>query len=87
MSEKKMYKVDVELSYEMAVLAENEEEARQIAEENYEEELSNVSYPGYTFYPRLMKNPKEFEGTLPYGTDDDKKTVEQYFDEPAGAEG
>ena len=80
MSEKKLYKVDVELSYEMAVLAESPEEARQIAEENYEEELRNVAYPGYEFSPRLMTSPKEFEGTLPYGADDDKKTVDQYFE-------
>ena len=82
MSEKKIYQVDVELSFSMAVFAENEAEARQVADENYEEELSNVYRPDLDLHPYVMTNPKQFEGTLPYGSDDDSKTVEMYFDAP-----
>lgn len=77
---KKIFQVDVEISFSMAVLAENEDEARAVAHENYEEELSYAYRPELDLHPIIMTNPKGFEGTFPYGTDDDSKTVDQYFE-------
>jgi len=72
-SEKKVYSVHVDLSFNMAVVAASKEEAEEIAEDRFEEELENVRADTAFFARELNECPKEFKGTLPYGTESDEE--------------
>lgn len=64
---RKVYIVNVSLEFDMAVVATDPEEAREVAEENFEEELQNVRYET-CFHPRVVdKCPKDFQEVLPWG--------------------
>lgn len=83
MSEKKLYQVDIEVSIDMVVAAESEEEARRIAERDYQKVLDDVAYPGVEAvmaHGPLTKCPSDWSGCLPYNSDDDR-TVDQWFEE------
>jgi len=84
--ERKVFLVDVEISFPMAVVASSKEEARTIAEENYKEDMEEVCDFGIYASPRLMaKCPEEFHGVIPWGPDNDDPrrdwTVDQWLSE------
>lgn len=88
MSEKKLFKVDLEVSFEMVVEAESVEEATRWAEEHYKDGLDDVGYPsvfGSVMGSKpLDKCPPDWKGCCPYNSDD-KRTVDQRLGE--GADG
>lgn len=80
MAEQKLYQVEIEIRIDMVIAAESPEEARRYAQDNYDEELRNQTYPDvYVDRPQEITScPDEWEGVCPYNTDD-KRTVDQYF--------
>lgn len=90
MAEKKLFQVNLEVTYDMVVEAESAEEAQKWAEEHYRDGLDDVSYPGVwgsvLGNEPLDKCPSDWRGCPPYNGDG-TRTVDQYFekkDEPAG---
>lgn len=73
---RKVWVVDVQIQAQIAVVAENEEDARQVAKQHLADELAHNLHQA-TFTPRLFTRPSNlmgglsppFGGTLPWGVE------------------
>ena len=84
-NEKKIYLVDVEVTFDMAVAASSEEEARKLARAHWEDEYKDNYYHPVDFSVRPMTVcTEEFRGTLPWGLPSDHErrgwTVDKWFE-------
>ncbi len=71
----KLFQVSVEIEFEMLVVAESADEAKDIADDEWEAELDNKSSPDWTrVCGEITKDsdiPKDWRGCRPYGDIDD----------------
>jgi len=76
---KKLYRVMVEINFDMMCLADSREEANKIARYNYRHEPAFDDGPSFCAVEVRMKDQiKGFEGTLPWSDDrDDDRTVDE----------
>jgi len=73
---KRVYVVTVELTMDLVVVADDEEQAEEVALANYQEEINNGLPPTpMTSHPRQLTTPEKFAGVLPWGPsrDDPKR--------------
>lgn len=86
MAEKKLYQVEMEVTFDMVVAAESAEEAKKFAEKNFQQGLDDTCYPGagaaFVDGP-LTKCPPDWDGICPYNAGDDKRTIDEYFKDEA----
>jgi hypothetical protein len=74
---KTLFTVTCTLEFEMAVMAETEQEARRVARENLREESENYSVQDWDLSEKLGNHiDTHGQGYIPYGGDGDE-TVEQ----------
>ena len=81
MSDKSLFMVEVEIRFQMVVLAADAQAAAQYVDKNYERGLEDTYLPEVFGTPEPLEScPENWRGCLPYGASD-RKAVEQYFDE------
>ena len=80
--------VEYRVDFEMAVVAESEEDARRIAADSADEERGNLLY-GYdepdVLAPRAVESPdaipEDLRGSIPWSEDGEDRTVERWLEE------
>jgi len=86
MSDKrKVYLVNMTVSFDMAVAAESKEAAEAIAKENYEEDMREIADLDLdAFAHEMVRCPEDYKKVIPWGPDDDDPqrdwTIEEYFE-------
>jgi len=77
---KKLWAVSVELEMDICVLAETEEEARDLARDSAREEMRNQCADWWVNKPREVTEekglPEDWNGSAPYGGDGNTTTTE-----------
>lgn len=79
----KLWRVNVLIDFDMPVQAETQDEAEEIAAENYKEEYAYADFADFSAYE--LRKPGEFRGALPWGGDG-SKTIDQLMLESSSDE-
>jgi len=83
----KLYKVPIQIEFDICVWAKDIEQAKSIANDNVEEEMRNIDllYFSTTYQPQIITNekqiPSEWQGCCPYACHGTNKTVDQLVKE------
>lgn len=85
---KKLYRVPVEIEFEVCAFAEDTDEALALAKKNWRKEMSDGGAEPVIWHPSRLKRIEEYSGAdddMPYGNCSNQKTIGELLKDESDA--